>query len=100
MKQIGNHPVLWLIVKTQKSRGPYASREMRKWNAALLDGCRRYPNMRVYDWAGQVKDSWFINDGIHFTSRGYKERGKRIAQALARAFPNQRSSPDECLITP
>jgi hypothetical protein len=100
MKQIGNHPVLWLTVKTQKSRGPYANREMRKWNAALLDGCSRYPNMRVYDWAGQVEDSWFINDGIHFTTRGYKERGKRIAQALATAFPRQGSSPDECLITP
>jgi peptidoglycan/LPS O-acetylase OafA/YrhL len=100
MKQIGNYPVLWLTVKTQKSRGPYANREMRKWNAALLDGCRRYPNMRVYDWAGQVEDSWFINDGIHFTTRGYKERGKRIAQALAAAYPKQGSSPDECLITP
>jgi peptidoglycan/LPS O-acetylase OafA/YrhL len=100
MKQIGTHPVLWLTVKTQKSRGPYANREMRKWNAALLDGCSRYHNMRVYDWAGQVEDGWFINDGIHFTTRGYKERGKRIAQALATAFPEQGSSPDECLITP
>jgi peptidoglycan/LPS O-acetylase OafA/YrhL len=100
MKQIGSHPVLWLTVKTQKSRGPYANREMRKWNAALLDGCGRYPNMRVYDWAGQVEDSWFINDGIHFTTRGYKERGKRIAQALATAFPEQGNSPDECLVRP
>jgi hypothetical protein len=100
MKPIGDHPVLWLTVKTQKTRGPYANREMRKWNAALLDGCRRYPNMRVYDWAGEVEDSWFISDGIHFTTRGYRERGKRIAEALASAFPQQGSSPRECLIRP
>jgi hypothetical protein len=100
MKPIGDHPVLWLTVKTQKTRGPYANREMRKWNAALLDGCRRYPNMRVYDWAGEVADSWFINDGIHFTTRGYAERGKRIAEALATAFPKDGSRANECLIRP
>jgi hypothetical protein len=100
MKPIGDHPVLWLTVKTQKTRGPYANREMRKWNAALLDGCRRYPNMRVYDWAGEVEDSWFINDGIHFTTRGYAERGRRIAEALATAFPKDGSRPSECLIRP
>ena len=101
MKPIGDHPVLWLTVKTRKTRGPYANREMRKWNAALLDGCRRYPNMRVYDWAGQVDDSWFINDGIHFTTHGYAERGKRIAEALATAFPKDGRSqrvPDQAMI--
>ena len=30
MKSIGDHPVLWLTVKTQKTRGPYANREMRE----------------------------------------------------------------------
>jgi peptidoglycan/LPS O-acetylase OafA/YrhL len=100
MKSIGDHPALWLTVKTQKTRGPYANREMRKWNAALVDGCRRYPHMRVYDWAGEVPDSWFINDGIHFTTRGYAERGKRTAAALATAFPAQGTSPSECLIRP
>jgi hypothetical protein len=98
MKPIGAHPVLWLTVKTQKTRGPYANHEMRKWNAALLDACRRFPSMRVYDWAGEVEDSWFINDGIHFTTRGYAERGKRIAEALATAFPKDGSPPSECLI--
>ena len=43
---------------------------------------------------------WFINDGIHFTTRGYAERGKRTAEALATAFPKQGSSPGECLIRP
>src|SRR4029434_5586646 len=88
MRPIGDHPVLWLTAKTQKTRGPYANREMRKWNAALLDGCRRYPNMRVYDWAGEVEDSWFIKQRLHFTTRGYAERGKRIAEAVALALHN------------
>jgi hypothetical protein len=43
--------------------------------------------MRVYDWASVVKNSWFISDGIHFTSRGYAARAHRIASALAAAFP-------------
>ena len=43
--------------------------------------------MRVYDWAAAAKDSWFISDGIHYTSAGYAARARLIAQALARAFP-------------
>ena len=40
--------------------------------------------MRVYDWAGEVPDSWFIDDA---STRSYAERGKRTAAALATAFP-------------
>jgi lysophospholipase L1-like esterase len=43
--------------------------------------------MRVYDWASDVKDAWFIEDGIHFTSPGYAARSELIAHALAHAFP-------------
>ena len=57
------------------------------------DACARYPNMRVYDWASEVKDSWFIDDGIHFTTKGYRERGKRTARALATAFPKDGGLP-------
>jgi lysophospholipase L1-like esterase len=60
---------------------------MLAWNRALIRACARYPNMRVYDWASAVKNSWFIPDGIHFTSRGYAARARRIARALAEAFP-------------
>ncbi len=42
---------------------------MEDWDEALLEACDRYPNMRIYDWAAEVKDEWFIDDGIHFTSR-------------------------------
>jgi hypothetical protein len=60
---------------------------MLAWNSALLQACARYPNMRVYDWAAAARGSWFIPDGIHFTSRGYGARAHRIARALAAAFP-------------
>jgi hypothetical protein len=43
--------------------------------------------MRIYDWAADVQDAWFIPDGIHFTSQGYAARGALIARALLRAFP-------------
>ena len=43
--------------------------------------------MRLYDWPAVVQNSWYINDGIHFTSDGYAHRGQMIAEALAEAFP-------------
>ena len=98
MEPIGNHPVLWLTIKTQRSSGPYRNVESEKWTQALSDACARYPNMRVYDWASEVKDSWYVDDGIHFTSKGYRERAKRAARALALAFPKDGVSPPGCLI--
>jgi lysophospholipase L1-like esterase len=47
----------------------------------------QYPNMRIYDWPAVAKPSWFISDGIHYTSTGYEHRAKAIANALAAAFP-------------
>ena len=66
---------------------PYSKENMEKWNEELVAACDAYPNMRVYDWASDVKDAWFIEDGIHFTSPGYAARAQLIAQALAHAFP-------------
>jgi lysophospholipase L1-like esterase len=80
-------PVMWIDVVSLLSSGPYAEANMQKWNTALLKACTRYPNMRVYDWPAVARRSWFISDGIHYTSAGYAERSRDIAQALARAFP-------------
>ncbi|CAN7578213.1 acyltransferase family protein [Terrabacter sp. LjRoot27] len=98
MRPIGNHPVLWLTVRTTDTSGPYADREMEKWNAALLEACTRYPNLRVYDWRAEVRRSWFVDDGIHFTTKGYVERGRRVADALVRAFPATGQPAQECLV--
>jgi peptidoglycan/LPS O-acetylase OafA/YrhL len=87
MSLIGDQPVMWVNVKSLLSTGPYAERNMREWNQALVQACSEYPDMRVFDWAALAKSAWFIDDGIHYTSPGYAARSRLIAQALAQAFP-------------
>jgi peptidoglycan/LPS O-acetylase OafA/YrhL len=87
MSTLGDARVMWVNVKSLVASGPYAAPNMQLWNDALLAACARYPNMRVYDWAADVQDAWFIPDGIHFTSEGYAARGALIARALLKAFP-------------
>ncbi len=88
MAIIGDEPALWVNVRSLVPAGdPYSKENMEKWDEELVAACNVYPNMRVYDWASDVKDAWFIEDGIHFTSPGYAARAQLIAQALAHAFP-------------
>jgi peptidoglycan/LPS O-acetylase OafA/YrhL len=89
MSLIGNEPVMWVNVKSLLASGPYSESNMQLWNRALIRACASYPNMRVYDWAAAARDSWFISDGIHYTSTGYEARAYLIARALATAFPAQ-----------
>src|SRR6266568_5014593 len=98
MKAAHGEPVLWVNVKSLLASGPYAEANMLGWDRALVSACARYPNMRVYNWAAEVRTKWYISDGIHFTSIGYKHRAKMIADALARAFPQQGQS-SGCLVT-
>ncbi len=93
MSLIGGQPVLWVNVKSLLASGPYAEQNMQAWDQALVRACARYPGMRVFDWASAAKDRWFISDGVHYTSAGYAHRGRRIAAALARAFPASPASP-------
>jgi hypothetical protein len=87
MSIIGNQPVMWVEVKSILSSGPYAESNMELWDQALQQELPNYPNMRLYNWPAVVQTSWFINDGIHYTSDGYAHRGRDIAEALAEAFP-------------
>jgi peptidoglycan/LPS O-acetylase OafA/YrhL len=87
MSLIGNQPVMWVEVTSLLSSGPYSEQNMQLWNDALHQAQAQYPNMRIYDWPAVAKKSWFINDGIHYTSNGYAHRAVDIADALARAFP-------------
>lgn len=87
MSTLGDAPVMWVNVKSLVASGPYAAGNMELWNEALLRACARYPNMRIFDWAAAVQDTWFVADGIHFTSEGYAARGALIARALLKAFP-------------
>jgi lysophospholipase L1-like esterase len=97
MSLIGNQPVMWVNVRSLLAAGPYSETGMLSWDNALLQACASYPDMRVYDWAAAVKNSWFISDGIHFTSAGYAGRARLIAKALAAAFPAQGRSAG-CLV--
>jgi peptidoglycan/LPS O-acetylase OafA/YrhL len=104
MSTIGSEPVIWVNVKSLVPNGPYAAANMRDWDKALRGACDRYPEMRIYNWAADVKDDWFIPDGIHFTSEGYAARGRLIADALLEAFPNTEASPkltdaDDCVVS-
>jgi len=87
MALIGNQPVMWVEVTSLLSSGPYAEQNMQLWNQALLQALPRYPNMRVYNWPAVAQRSWFIPDGIHYTTIGYEHRATAIADALADAFP-------------
>jgi hypothetical protein len=87
MNLIGNQPVLWVEVTSLLSAGPYAEQNMQLWNQALHQALPHYPNMRVYNWPAAARQSWFISDGIHYTSNGYAHRATDIADALAQAFP-------------
>jgi peptidoglycan/LPS O-acetylase OafA/YrhL len=93
MNAAHGEPVMWVNVISLLSSGPYAEPNMRKWDQALLRACSKYPNMRVFNWAALAKRGWFINDGIHYTSAGYVQRARLIANGLAAAFPQTGQSP-------
>jgi peptidoglycan/LPS O-acetylase OafA/YrhL/lysophospholipase L1-like esterase len=91
-------PVMWVNVVSVLHSGPYSEANMQKWNNALMQACARYPNMRVFNWAVMPQPSWFINDGIHYTSAGYAKRAQYIADGLAEAFP-LRGTSSNCLVS-
>jgi hypothetical protein len=87
MATIGSQPVVWLTAKSLVASGPYSNANMQAWTQALLAACAKYPNLRIFDWASVVQNSWFESDRIHYTSTGYAERAHLIADSLVHAFP-------------
>ncbi len=100
MDAADGEPVLWVNVKSIRPDGPYSASNLEGWNEALLNACDKYPNMRIYDWAADVRDNWFIDDGIHYTSKGYAQRARLIAAALAVAFPAGGTGSPGCVVAP
>jgi peptidoglycan/LPS O-acetylase OafA/YrhL len=100
MKTIGSQPVVWLTAKTLRSSGPYANANMKQWDAALVQACSKYSNMRVFDWASVVQRAWFGDDQIHYTSAGYAQRARLIANSLVSAFPGPAGTPpsSSCIV--
>jgi lysophospholipase L1-like esterase len=98
MQVTQGEPVMWVNVISLLSSGPYAEANMASWNSTLMQACASHPNMRVFNWAALSQPSWFINDGIHYTSAGYAKRALYIADGLAMAFP-QTGKSAHCLIS-
>jgi hypothetical protein len=98
MRVAAGQPVLWTTTKTLLDKGPYQNQYIEHWNSMLVAACARHPNMRVFDYASEVKDDWYLPDKIHPNDLGAKERADRIAKALAVAFPKDGPSPDTCLV--
>ncbi|MDQ2852669.1 MAG: hypothetical protein M3Y49_18420 [Actinomycetota bacterium] len=100
MKKIGDRPVLWVNTRTLVSSGPNAESNMLTWNDALTQACTRYPNLQIYDWAGEVQPQWYTpTDNIHYTTPGYRARSRGIARATAIAFPAKGGPPANCLVS-
>jgi hypothetical protein len=80
-------PVLWVAVKTLVKNGAWSNPNMALWNDELHAALDRYPNLKVYDWPSVVQDGWFSSDRVHYTSAGYAQRARLIADALSAAYP-------------
>ncbi len=87
MRAVRGQPVLWIDAITLLSSGPYAESEMQGWNDELLAACRRYPNMRVFDWAAHAKRRWFISDG-----RGRSRHRGRVVRGGDPGAPSDASA--------
>jgi len=98
MHIVGRDPVLWIDSISLLSSGPYAESEMQQWNQDLRSDCRRYSNMRIFDWAAHARRRWFIPDGIHYYSPGYVARNRFIARGLVKAFPKGEPPASSCLV--
>jgi len=98
MRVIGDQPVMWITVKSLLEAGAYSEANMRDWNRTVVEACAKYPNMRVFDWASLAEDDWFISDGLHYTSEGYRHRARLTAEALAHAFPASGEGGSACVV--
>lgn len=99
LDRLKGQPVMWLTVKSLRSSGPYDNANMQAFDDALRAACDRDPDLRLFDWVAEVQDPWFISDGIHYTSQGYRERAHRIADALANAFPADEPAASSCTVS-
>lgn len=94
-----DQPVLWPTVITNRLNvnPAYNNRAMMRFNRALIKACERYPNLRVYDLAGEVEQDWFL-DGVHYTPEGNAARARLLSTALATVHPADDLPPNGCLL--
>jgi hypothetical protein len=55
-----------------------------KFNAALRDATKRWPNLHVMDWAALARrnQQWHNKGGVHYTLTGAKARNRYLADAM------------------
>jgi hypothetical protein len=87
---IGEDPVLWVDVSTDKDGGYYATPNMQSWNEELEDLLIGYPTVVPYRWSADVREGWYVPDGIHYNRAGLTARAQLIPRALMRAFPERK----------
>lgn len=87
MSAAHGEPVLWVNTVTRLGSGPWSDTNEQAWDSALASALARYPNMRIFNWAGAAQPGWFLSDGIHYNTPGCAARAHAIAGALAAAFP-------------
>lgn len=84
MLEVGRHnpgvPVVWLTLAN--GTGQFGGHNQALWSAA-----RRWPALKVADWAGHSagRGGWFV-DGIHLTASGAKALGTFVAQSVSRVL--------------
>jgi peptidoglycan/LPS O-acetylase OafA/YrhL len=99
MSIVHGQPVLWVDLKTlMPDSNLYGESKMQGFNRDLGSACRRYPNLRVFDWAAYAQPKWFIYDGIHYYPPGYLARAYLIPRALGLAFPAHGHTSSKCLV--
>lgn len=88
MALLKDYDVIWSTATTNTTNGYYAKKHMESFNAALLDATKKYPRLRLYDWAVEAQSEWFATgDYAHYGATGNTERAQRFAAVLVKAFP-------------
>lgn len=111
MKAIHGQPAMWVSVVSLLHSGDsyleraYNEERMQDWNRTLLGFCKRYPNMRVFDWGAHVKTSWFASDGhfeydgIHYNTVGNIAKARLTSRGLAHAYPAGAPPAKSCVVS-
>lgn len=66
-----------------------------KFNAALREATKRWPNLHIMDWAAVARRNvrWHNEGGVHYTMRGAIARNRYLAHAMVRTVKIARSQP-------
>jgi hypothetical protein len=80
---LGNDRAMWVNVSmSSNARQNYNGFNAFVWNYLLVES-----RLRVYDWASDVRPSWFAPDKIHYTNEGSRQRARLIPLNAKRLLP-------------